>query len=170
MTGTLRVARRELRAAVSTPTTYLVAVAFLALTGITFFVVADGAREASLRFWFPNLGFVLLVTVPILTSRSIADEWRSRHLDVLLSRPISPAALVLGKWLAAVAVVLALLVPTLVYSLFLAAWGRPDWPPIVASYLGAGLCVALFCAVGTMCSALTPTAVVAGLTSFALLV
>ncbi|HEX3605742.1 MAG TPA: DUF4350 domain-containing protein, partial [Candidatus Dormibacteraeota bacterium] len=49
-------------------------------------------------------------------------------------------------------------------------WGRPDWPPIVASYVGAVLTVALFCAVGTMSSALTPTAVVAALTSFALLV
>lgn len=168
--GTLLVARRELRAALVAPATYVVAVAFLALTGITFFLVTDGSREASLRFWFPNLGFVLLVTVPIITSRLIADEWRSRHLDVLLSRPVAAAGVVVGKWLAAMVVVLAMLVPTLAYSLFIALWGHPDWPPIVASYLGAVLTVAFFCAIGTMCSALTPTAVVAGLCSFAVLV
>ena len=170
MSGALRIARRELRAHLVTPATYAVSVAFLALTGITFFVVTDGSREASLRFWFPNLGFVLLVTVPIITSRLVADEWRSRHLDVLLSRPISAGGVVVGKWLAAVALVLGLLVPTLAYAGFLAAWGRPDWPPIVASYLGAALTVALFCAVGIMSSALTPNAVVAGLGSFAVLV
>jgi hypothetical protein len=170
MTGALRIARRELRAHLVTPATYAVSVAFLALTGITFFLVTDGSREASLRFWFPNLGFVLLVTVPIITSRLVADEWRSRHLDVLLSRPVSAGGLVVGKWLAAVALVLGLLVPTLAYAGFLAAWGRPDWPPLVASYLGAALTVAFFCGVGTMSSALTPTAVVAGLGSFAVLV
>ncbi|HEV7467391.1 MAG TPA: DUF4350 domain-containing protein [Candidatus Dormibacteraeota bacterium] len=170
MSGWLRVARRELRAGLVTPATYAVAVAFLALAGITLFLVTDGSREASLRFWFPNLGFVLLVTVPIVTSRLVADEWRSRHLDVLLSRPVSAGGVVVGKWLAATALVLGLLVPTLAYVGFLAAWGRPDWPPIVASYLGAALTAGFFCGVGTMSSALTPTAVVAGLGSFAVLV
>ena len=138
MAGALRIARRELRAYLVSPATYAVSVAFLGLTGITFFIVTDGSREASLRFWFPNLGFVLLVTVPIVTSRLIADEWRTRHLDVLLSRPISAAGLVVGKWLAAVALVLGLLAPTLVYAGFIAAWGRPDWPPIAAAVCSRG--------------------------------
>ena len=64
--------------------------------------MADGSREASLRFWFPNLAFVLIVTAPIVTSRLVAEEWRSRHLDILLARPIGPTGLVVGKWLAAV--------------------------------------------------------------------
>ena len=170
LAGALRVARRELRAYLVAPWTYGVAVAFLALTGVTFYVVADGAREASLRFWFPNLAFVLLVTAPIVTSRLLSEEWRSRHLDILLARPISPGGLVVGKWLAAVALFVLLLVPSVVYVAFLAAWGDPDWPPMVASYLGAVLLVGLFCAVGTMASALTPTAVAAGLGSFAVLV
>jgi ABC-2 type transport system permease protein len=164
------VARRELRAYLVAPWTYGVAVAFLALTGTLFFTVADGAREASLRFWFPDLAFVLTVTAPIVTSRLLAEEWRSRHLDILLSRPLGPAGLVVGKWLAAVGFFVLLMVPTLAYALFLSAWGRPDWPPLVASYLGAVFLAALFCAVGTMTSAFTPTAVAAGLGAFAILV
>ncbi len=97
----------------------------------------------------------------------MAEEWRSRHLDILLARPIAPAALVVGKWLAAVGFFVLLLAATLVYPVFLATWGDPDWPPIVASYLGALLLVGLFCAVGTMTSAVTPTAVAAGLGAFA---
>jgi hypothetical protein len=166
----LQVARRELRAYLVAPWAYGVAVMFLALTGTIFFVVADGSREASLRFWFPNLAFVLIVTAPIVTSRLVAEEWRSRHLDILLARPIGPSALVVGKWLAATGFFVLLLAPTLVYSVFLAKWGDPDWPPIVASYLGALLLVALFCSIGTLASALTPTTVAAGLGAFALLV
>lgn len=168
--GALRVARRELRAYVTTPWAYGVAAAFLLLTGLLFYLVADGAREASLRFWFPNLSFVLLVTVPIVTSRLVADEWRSKHLDVILSRGVTPSGLVVGKWLASCAFFGLLLVPTLAYAGFLERWGHPDYPPMLAAYLGALFLVALFCAVGTLASALTPTAVAAGLTSFAALV
>lgn len=168
--GSWRVARRELRAYLVAPWAYGVAVMFLGLTGTIFFVVADGSREASLRFWFPNLAFVLIVTAPIVTSRLVAEEWRSRHLDILLARPISAPALVVGKWLAATGFFVLLLAPTLVYSAFLAKWGNPDWPPIVASYLGALLLVGLFCSIGTLASALTPTTVAAGLGAFALLV
>src|SRR5438105_13070343 len=168
--GAVRIARRELRAYLVAPWAYGVAAAFLVLTGTIFFVVADGSREASLRFWFPNLAFVLIVTAPIVTSRLVAEEWRSRHLDILLARPIGPAGLVVGKWLAAVGFFVLLMVPTLAYALLLSAWGRPDWPPLVASYLGAVFLAALFCAVGTMTSAFTPTAVAAGLGAFAILV
>ena len=168
--GSLRVARRELRSYLVAPWAYGVAVMFLVLTGTIFFVVADGAREASLRFWFPNLAFVLIVTVPIVTSRLVAEEWRSRHLDILLARPLRPSGLVLGKFLAAVGFFVLLLLPTLVYCVFLATWGSPDWPPIVASYLGALLLIGLFCSIGTLASALTPTTVAAGLGAFALLV
>ena len=160
----------ELRAYLVAPWAYGVAVTFLVLTGTIFFVVADGSREASLRFWFPNLAFVLIVTAPIVTSRLVAEEWRSRHLDILLARPIGPTGLVVGKWLAAVGFFVLLLAPTLVYAAFLATWGEPDWPPLIASYLGAVLLVGLFAAVGTMASALTPTAVAAGLGGFAVLV
>lgn len=163
-------ARREFRSYLSTPWCYGVAVAFLLLTGLLFYEVSDGSREASLRFWLPNLAFVLLVTVPVVTSRLIADEWRTRHLDVILGRGVSPSGLILGKWLSAVGFFVVLMVPTLGYVALLARWGRPDYLPIVSGYAGALCVIALFCAVGTLASTLTPTAVAAGSTSFAVLV
>jgi ABC-type transport system involved in multi-copper enzyme maturation permease subunit len=168
--GALRVARREFRSYLSTPWPYGVAAAFLVLTGVLFYLVSDGTREASLRFWFPNLAFVLLVTVPVMTSRLIADEWRSRHLDVVLGRGVSSGGLILGKWLATVGFFVVLMLPTLCYIGFLARWGTPDYPPMVSGYAGAVCLIALFCAVGTLASTLTPTAVAAGLASFAVLV
>jgi ABC-2 type transport system permease protein len=163
------VARREFRSYLTTPWPYGVAVAFLVLTGALFYLVSDGSREASLRFWLPNLAFVLLVTVPVITSRLIADEWRTRHLDVILGRGVTAGGLVLGKWLAAVGFFAVLMVPTTGYIGFLARWGSPDYPPMVAGYTGALCLIALFCAVGILASTLTPTAVAAGLASFALL-
>jgi hypothetical protein len=163
------VARREFRSYLTTPWPYAVAVAFLVLTGALFYLVSDGSREASLRFWLPNLAFVLLVTVPVITSRLVADEWRTRHLDVILGRGVTAGGLIVGKWLAAVGFFAVLMVPTIGYIGFLARWGSPDYPPMLAGYLGALCLIALFCAVGILASTLTPTAVAAGLASFALL-
>ncbi|MBV9820638.1 MAG: ABC transporter permease subunit, partial [Actinobacteria bacterium] len=168
--GALRVARREFRSALRTPSTYAISVAFLVLTGVLFYLTADGGREASLRFWFPNLTFVLLVTAPVITSRVVAEEWRTRHLDVLLSRGVGPGALVVGKWLSAVGLLVVLVLPTGGYVWFLGRWGKPDYPPLLVGYVGALCAIAVFCAVGTLASALTPTAVAAGLASFAVLV
>ena len=170
MKGTWRVARREYRAYLGSPWCYGIAVAFLALTGITFFVVTDAAREASLRLWFPNLAFVSTVTMPVVTSRTMAEEKRMRHLDVLLARPVGTAALVVGKWLGVLLLLLTFLAPSGVYLGFLGAWGAPDWPPIVTSYVGAVAIAALFAALGTLTSVLTTTPILAGLASFAVLI
>ena len=170
MKATWRVARREYRAYLGSPWCYGVAVSFLALTGLTFFVVTDAAREASLRLWFPNLAFVSMVTMPVVTSRTVAEEKRMRHLDVLLARPVSTAALVVGKWLGVVLLFLTFLAPSAAYLGFLGAWGRPDWAPIVTSYVGAVAIAALFAALGTLTSVLTTTPILAGLASFAVLV
>jgi ABC-type transport system involved in cytochrome c biogenesis permease component len=170
MTGTGRVSWREYRTYLTSPWVYGVATAFLLLTGLTFFVTADGTREATLRWWFPNLAFVLLVTLPVISSRTLAEERRTGHLDLLYAHPVDPAAVVVGKWAAVCGLFVTLLVPTLVYVGFLARWGHPDWPPLLTSYAGALFCILLFAAVGTLGSALTPTAVAAGLASFAVLV
>src|SRR3990170_2812977 len=109
MKDTWRVARREYRAYLSSPWCYGVAVSFLVLIGITFFVVTDAGREASLRLWFPNLAFVTMVTMPVVTSRTVAEEKRMRHLDVLLARPVGTGAVVVGKWLGVVGLFLTFL-------------------------------------------------------------
>ncbi len=170
MTGALRIFKREYRGYLASVWIYGVLAAFLVLTGLTFFITADGTREATLRLWFPNLTFVLLVTLPVISSRTLAEERRNRHLDVLLAQPVDTFGVIVGKWLAIAALFCTFLIGTLVYVGFLAAWGNPDWPPLVAAYVGALLAIGLFSAVGTLTSAITPTSVAAGLASFAALV
>lgn len=170
MTGTWRIFRREYRRYLATVWTYGVLAAFLLLTGLTFFITADGTREATLRFWFPNLTFVLLVTLPVISSRTLAEERRNRHLDVVLSHPVDTFGVIAGKWLAVSALFTTFLAGTFLYVALLAVWGNPDWPPLIAAYLGALLTIMFFSAVGTLASSVTPTAVAAGLAGFAALV
>lgn len=170
MKGAWRVCRREYRAYLATPWVYAVLMAFLLLTGLTFYITAEGTREASLRFWFPNLVFVLLVTIPVISSRALAEERRTRHLDALFTRPVDPFGVVFGKWLAITALFTTFLLGTLPYVVLIAAWGSPDWPPLLTSYAGVILAIAMFSAIGTLTSAVTPTSVAAGLASFAALV
>ena len=50
-----------------------------------------------------GLNIIMLMT-PLLTMRSIAEEWQSRRLDLLLASPLSAAQLLVSKYLAVLVV------------------------------------------------------------------
>jgi ABC-2 type transport system permease protein len=62
-----------------------------------------------------------------------------------------------------------LVIPTLLYVVLLAIYGRPDYGPILSGYLGILLLGALFTAVGLFCSSLTRSQVVAAVAAAAIL-
>src|SRR5688572_32508714 len=94
----------------------------LALSGWYFYSVLVGDRTSELRRYFSQLEFLLLLTVPLFSMRSIAEERRSGSLDLLLVRPVGEGAVVLAKMAGIVATVLALLTPA--FALFLASVAR----------------------------------------------
>jgi ABC-2 type transport system permease protein len=97
--------------------------------------------------------------------RSLAAEKGSGTLELLITMPVKDSEVILGKYLAACAMVFVLLASTLVYPIAMFVWpwhlGALDWGPVFAGYLG---CVFLGCAavgVGLMFSSLTESDVVA---------
>ena len=76
--------------------------------------------------------------------RSLADEKGSGTLELLITMPVSDSEVILGKFLAACAMVLVLLAATLLYPIAMFVWpwhlGALDWGPVWAGYLG---CVVL---------------------------
>ena len=99
---------------------------------VTLFV-AKQARLVSL-FFQAAVQFVLLV--PLLTMRQFAEERRTGTLELLLTAPVREIDIVLAKFIAAMAVLLAMIGLTLSYALIIAIYGAPDWGPIYSGYLG----------------------------------
>lgn len=110
---------------------------------------------ASMRSPFFWIATCFLFLVPALTMRSIAEERRTGSLEMITTLPITPAELVLGKWLAALTVVAVALSLTLSYPIALSMLGDLDGGPVRGGYLGLLLLGGAFAAIGIAASSAT---------------
>lgn len=162
LAATGAVVRNELRLWFLAPAAWVFLSASLLLAGLFFTMSIGSTGEASLRGALPNLGVTLVFTLPLVTMRQLAQEARSGTLELLLTAPIPPVALLLGKWLAAVALCAVFLALTFPFPVVLFAWGDPDPGVLATTYLGLFLCCCAFSAVGLFASSLTSDPMVAG--------
>lgn len=169
MAGIWHVFCRELRSYLYSPLAYVVLAVFLAIGGYTFSVILLATRMADLQGYFSNMGLVLVFLVPVLTMRLWAEEEQRGTAEFLLTAPVKLGHILIGKYLAAAAIFLLGLGFTLIYPLILARFGQPDWGLVASGYLGFLLLGLAYLAVGLFGSTLTGSQMVAGLTSFGLL-
>jgi len=107
--------------------------------------------------------------LPFLTARAYAEEKRSGTMELLLTSPISDVQIIIGKFLGAMALYTMMLGITLVHIGILFWYGDPEWRPIVTGYLGLLLMGGSFISVGLAISSLTNNQMVAGVSTFAVL-
>jgi ABC-2 type transport system permease protein len=156
---------KEVRALFMSPIAYAVATVFLVLSGYTFAITLIVSKQASLVHIFFQLAMQLVLLTPLLTMRLISEERRAGTLELLLTSPAPEFHIVLAKFAAVMAVLLAIIALTLTYPLVLAVHGPPDWGPIYSGYLGLVLLAGALVAVGVAISAVTESQVVAGVVS-----
>lgn len=143
------------------PIAYIVISIFLLATGWFFFTTFFLYDQASLRNFFSMLPIVFSFVAPAITMRLFSEELNVGSYEILLTMPVTFQDVVLGKFLAAVALVAAMLVPTLAYPITVSFLGRLDWGPVVGGYIGTILLGAAFCAIGLFASSLTRNQIIA---------
>jgi len=161
MRQALCICRKELNVYFASPIAYIVIAIFLLVTGWFFFSTFFLFNQASLRGFFRLLPVVFAFVVPAVTMRQFAEELNIGSYEILLTMPLRFTDIVIGKFMASVAFVAAMLAPTLAYPAMVAFLGELDWGPVVGGYLGARLLGAAFSAVGLFASALTRNQIVA---------
>ena len=166
MHNVLPIFKRELRGYFDSPVAYVVITAFLLVTGwfftTNFFVVA----QADLRVIFSIIPFIFLFFTPAITMKLISEERKGGTMELLVTMPISDAAIVVGKYLAALALLVASILPTLVYLMTVSILGDVDPGPAIGGYLGLILMGAAYIAIGTYGSSLSDSQVIAFIVSF----
>ncbi|RMG34632.1 MAG: ABC transporter permease [Gammaproteobacteria bacterium] len=147
---TWNVARKELEGFFASPAAWLFLGAFLAVTLFVFFWVETffARNIADVKPLFQWMPVLLIFLVAALTMRSWAEERRAGTLEVLLTAPVSPWSLILGKFLAAWLLVALALVLTLPLPLTVAFLGPLDWGPVLGGYLAALFLAAAYIAMG----------------------
>jgi len=158
--------KRELRGYFDSPVAYVVITAFLLVTGWFFTTNFFVAAQADLRVIFSIIPFIFLFFTPAITMRLISEERKSGTMELMVTMPISDAAIVIGKYLASLALLAAAVLPTIVYLITVSLLGDIDGGPAIGGYIGLMLMGAAYLSIGTYGSSLTDSQVVAFIVSF----
>lgn len=178
------ICRKELRSYFVSPVAYVLLVMFALIFGwffwnmlgaFVFYSMASQMRgemmpmninEQIIRGLLGNMNVVGLFFIPVITMRLFAEEKRNGTIELLATSPIFDIEVILGKWLAAVALYAGMLLLTGLNLAFIFKFGNPDWRPLIVGYLGLLLQASALLAIGTFISSLTKNQIIAGAASF----
>jgi ABC-2 type transport system permease protein len=161
MQRTLVIAKRELSALFFSPIAYLVLGVFALVSSLFFWGILDPGAQASMRWEFNAVVWLMAFIVPALSMRLVTEEMRSGTIELLMTAPVNDGEVIVGKWLGGVVFLLALLVPLVAHIIILELSAAPDYGPIFTGLLGLLLVGAFYLAIGTFASTLTDSQVIA---------
>jgi ABC-2 type transport system permease protein len=186
MRNVLIIFRRELRSYFVSPIAYLLLTMFALIFGFFFwnllgYFVLMG-MEAQMRGQVPpmnineqiirpllsNASVIGLFFIPMITMRLFAEEKRTGTIELLATSPVRDMEVILGKWLAALALYASMLLLAALNFTFLFVYGNPDWKPLAIGYLGLLLQAGGLLAIGAFISTLTRNQIIAGAATFAI--
>jgi len=177
VSGALAVAHRELLSLFVTPLAYGVGTLFLLLQGWNFALLLRvlndplAAPGPVMQYFFSGSFFIFWLPVVFLCAavsmRLIAEERKQGTLEALLTAPLLPSQVAVGKYLGAMGLYAALWSPTVVFYLLLRGAGaQPDPGPIVAGYAGTLVVGSSFIAIGLVSSAVSKSQLGAAIATF----
>ncbi|MBE0618171.1 MAG: ABC transporter permease subunit, partial [Proteobacteria bacterium] len=191
MSRAFTIAAKELRTYLVSPVAWVVATVFLAVTGLLFYNIVAWYSMQSFQMMqfqggmeqmgqlnvnrlvfepiFHNMAVTLLLLVPIVTMRLLAEEKKGRTAQLLFTSPVRLGEIVAGKYLAAVVLLSAILFLTLYMPLLVWGFGSLEWAPMLTGYLGMVLLIGAFVSFGLFASSLTENQIVAAVLTFGVL-
>ena len=162
----LAIWKRELQGYFFTPVGYVFMGVFLTLSSVTFFLTIMQSRSSDLLSFIGTMSYLWMLLCPVLTMRLLADEKQKRTDQLLLTSPVSLPGVVLGKYLAAVTVMLATVLLTGLFVLIVAIYGQVYPGELLTGYLGFVLQGCAFIALDLFISGCTSNQVTAVVAAF----
>jgi ABC-2 type transport system permease protein len=159
MSPVLLIARRELGAYFRSWTGYIIIAAVLFIDGLLFNAFVLGgiekrSAEVLAQFFYVSSGITLIASV-FISMRLLAAERESGTLSLLYSSPVRDSHIVIGKYLSALAFLIAMLGSSVFLPLLILVNGKISAGHVIAGYFGLLLLGSAAVAIGTFGSALT---------------
>ncbi|MGV8906567.1 MAG: ABC transporter permease [Acetobacterium sp.] len=158
--------KSEFKAYFDSTIAYILIGLFIFVTSVYFYLGNIYNQSGDLSSLFGTMGTFLLFIVPILTSRSIAEDRKNGMEVLLITSPVRLSDIVLGKYLAVLSVFFVMVAITLIYPLILSIFSQPAIIPLVGGYLGFILLGGAMLSFGVFASSLTENQVTASIVSF----
>jgi len=161
--GLLALYRKEMTQYFRSPIAYFVVSVFLLGTGYFFLYNIFSTGIGTMDETFRNMGILLITLIPLVTMRLFSGEYTGRTMDLLMTLPLRPWEIVLGKYLGALTILLLMTVATGINLIPLYLFGNPETKTIFAGYLGFVLMGMACLSVGQFFSSLTHNQIIAAL-------
>lgn len=158
------ITRRELASFFDSLIAYVMIILFLGLSGLFTWLVGTNVfliNQASMQVFFSIAFWSLFFFIPAITMRMIAEENKAGTIELLITKAVSDAQVIWGKFLACFLLVLIALVCTLPYYITIAQLGNIDDGAVLGGYFGLLLLSASYISIGLFASSITQNQIVA---------
>ena len=159
--------KREFLSYFRTPVGYVFIGVFSALSGVIFYLNNIAALSGELLIFLSQLTLLVMLLSPLLTMRLVSEEMQKHTDKLLFSSPVPLPSVVLGKYLAAAAVMMIAILFTNVCTLVMALYGKVFAGEWFVGYLGFSLQALSFLAIDFFLSCFALSQMSAALLAFA---
>lgn len=161
--------KKELYSYLSSLVAYITIAVFLIVLGLFLWVFPDTSimeyGYAGLESLFSTAPYLFMFLIPALTMRLLAEEKKEGTFEILATKPLTDAQIILGKYFAALTLILFALLPTLVYYYSIynlgVTKGNIDSGAVIGSYIGLFLLGGVFTGIGLFTSSITKNQIIA---------
>ena len=176
------IARQEFKTMFLSPMAWVILAVLQSLLGYMFLAQLDnfyllqpqllqlkntpGVTDIVIAPLFQLSAIILLMIMPLITMRSIAEEKRNRTLSLLVSSPLTMTDIVLGKFFGLFFFVIVLVSLLMLMPLSLYLGTTLDFGKLFAIYLSMLLLLGSFAAIGLYLSSLTENQTIAAVATF----
>lgn len=159
--------KKEFKSYFYTPIGYIFIGVFLIAFSISFYFSVVGYGNVNFEYIYYSLPTILVLAfiIPLLTMRSFSEERKTGTEQLLLTSPTSITKIVLGKFIAALAIVVITELCTFMYFGILCHYGVPKLSTTLATLLGFLLFVLSYISFGMLTSSITENQIISGIVS-----
>jgi len=168
MQNVLHIFRREFRSYFDSPIAYIVLIFFLLVAGYFFTSNLFLLDQANLRTLFGIVPLLYVFFIPAISMRLIAEEKKSGTIELLFTYPIRDSEIIIGKYLAALALIAVLLLFSVIYAISVSMLGDMDTGQTISGFIGLFLMGAAYLSIGIFASSITENQIVAFIVALAI--
>ncbi len=163
--------KKELKSYFLSPIGYVVVGILLLVASVFFYLTTVMYSSIDLGgLYFYTALYGLLIAVPLLTMRMFSEERKTGTEQLVLTSPVSITGVVLGKFLAAMAVITIALIISFMYFGILCYFGSPNILVVLVAMLGFLLISGTAVSIGMFASSITESQVIAGVLTMGFLI
>jgi len=187
----IHIIKFELRIYFASPIIYILATVFFGICGYMFWDLLANFSEYSLQAvnlermvqnenisanslifipLFSYMGFFLLLVIPLMTMRLLAEEKKIGTIELLLTYPSRNSEIVFAKFLASLVVLMIMIGATSLYPVVARVYGVVRFAPLIAGYLGLLLQGVAIMSIGIFASSLTENQIVSAIVTYGIVV